>query len=153
MRLGFENAWAQLVRAGARWDAVHNAAQYLRETGQFQGERIFAYPTALATQFLNPSAAMDGMDEVRRLPAALRLRAAIDKGWLPGLWLRSDHDRYAAEQRDKPKRKLFAALSGRSTSDATGVADEFSLDRRGFRSVSVRHPGVTFPRGLVFVPR
>ena len=117
---------------------MHNAAQYLRETGQFQGELIFAYPTALATQFLNPSAAMDGMDEVRRLPAALRLRAAIDKGWLPGLWLRSDHDRYAAEQRDKPKRKLFAALSGRSSSDTTTVADEFRLD--GFRLVSVAPP-------------
>ena len=127
MRAGHENAWAQLVRVGARWDAVHNAAQYLRETGQFQGELNFAYPTALATQFLNPSAAMVGMDEVRRLPAALRLRAAIDKGWLPGLWLRSDHDRYAAEQRDKPKRSLVGAFLGRgATGNPPSVGDEFS---------------------------
>ena len=127
MRAGHENAWAQLVRVGARWGRGAQRCPYLRETGQFQGELNFAYPTAIATQFLNPSAAMDGLDEMRRLPAALRLRAAIDKGWLPGLWLRSDHDRYAAEQRDKPKRSLVGALLGRgATGRSPSVGDEFS---------------------------
>ena len=47
MRSGPRTRGRNLSRAGTRWDAVHNAAQYLRETGQFQGELNFAYPTAV----------------------------------------------------------------------------------------------------------
>jgi hypothetical protein len=82
-----------------------------------QGQLVFSGPTAVCTQLLNWQPAMEGgLEEVRRLPAPLRLRAAIDKGWLPGLWLKSDHDFAAAEP--KPKRGLFAALAGKSRGSA-----------------------------------
>jgi len=35
----------------------------------------------------NGPAAVEGLETVRHLPAPLRLRAAIDRGWKPGLWL------------------------------------------------------------------
>ena len=123
---------------GDEWDAIHAAAALLRETGQLQTELLFtAGPTDLCVLFLNWEPAVGG-ENLRRLPGPLRVRRAHDLGWKPGLWLKSDHERYAAEQRDKPKRKLFAALSGRSSSDTTTVADEFRLD--GFRLVSVAPP-------------
>jgi hypothetical protein len=126
VRAGRESDWAALTRAGIRWDAVHDAGQLLRETGQFQSQLNFSCPTALGVCFLNWLPAMDGLAEVQRLPGPLRLRAAIDRGWVPGLYLLADHERFADGQRDKPRRKLFAALAGRPTSDTTTVGDEFS---------------------------
>jgi hypothetical protein len=105
------------VRTGDQWDYLHEAAQLLRETGTMQGALAFSGPTAVCTQLLNWRPAMEGgLEEVRRLPAPLRLRAAIDRGWLPGLWLKADHDAAAAEP--KPKRGLFAALAGKSRDSA-----------------------------------
>lgn len=66
----------------------------------------FTVPTALGTMFLNPLPVVDDLATVRRLPGPLRLRAAVDRGWLPGLYLQSDHARHAEQQ--KPRRGLFA---------------------------------------------
>jgi hypothetical protein len=106
IRANCEDAWVRLVRCGIQWDSCHEAAQLLRETGTLQGQLIFSVPTSLGVTLLNPQAAMEGMDEVRRMPAPLRLRAAINRNWLPGLYLKSDHDAYAAEP--KARRRLFA---------------------------------------------
>ena len=56
-----------------------------------------------------------GKEELRQLAPPLRVRRAHDLGWVPGCWLKADHDRFAAEaaEPDKPKRKLFTALAGR----------------------------------------
>jgi hypothetical protein len=128
---GREADWARLVRAGDRWDSVHSAAQLLRECGVFQSELAFSGPTDVCVTLLNWSDAMDGLPEVNRMPPPLRLRAAIDRGWRPGLWLKSDHDRFAAEAAEvKPKRGgLFAALAGKSQAPAdpaAAVGSEFS---------------------------
>ena len=94
IRAGFETEWAQLTRLGDRWDAIHSAAQLLRESGQFQSQLMFACPTAIGVMFLGWEAALDGLPAVRKLPGPLRLRAAIDgvsaRGfiWRPIRWLR-----------------------------------------------------------------
>jgi hypothetical protein len=107
IRAGMEAAWAATVRLGDRWDQLHAAAELLRETGVMQGQLVFPQgcPTGIGCQFLNWQAAVEGLDAVRRMPAPLRLRAAIDKGWRPGLFLASDHVAFAAEP--KAKRRLF----------------------------------------------
>jgi hypothetical protein len=125
IRAGREADWATIVRLGDRWDSAHDAAQLVRETGVFQSELLFSCPTAIGLQFLNPAAAVDGLDTVRRLPAPLRLRATIDRGWRPGLSLVADHDAAAAEPEVKPKRRLLAALAGKSQVSAGDPADEF----------------------------
>jgi hypothetical protein len=84
------------VRIGDRWDNVHAAAGLLIETGTLQSELSFAGPTSVCTQFLAWQQALDGLTQLRRLPGALRLRAAVDRGWRPGLWLLSDHRAAAA---------------------------------------------------------
>jgi len=118
IRAGREADWARIVRLGDRWDSIHAAAQLLRETGQFQGQLAFpgGCPTAIGIQFLNwQPVAADGLETVRRLLVPLRLRATIDRGWRPGLWLAADHAP-AAEADAKRKRGLFAALgAGKST--------------------------------------
>jgi hypothetical protein len=124
IRAGREADWAALTRAGDRWDSVHNAAQLLRETGQFQGQLMFSCPTAIGVAFLNWSDAVDGLHEVRRLPGPLRLRAAIDRGWRPGLYTAADHDAAAAEA--KPRRNVFAALVGKSSAPVELPSAEFS---------------------------
>jgi len=73
---------------------------------------MFSCPTAIGVAFLNWSAAMDGLQSARRLPGPLRLRRAIDEGWLPGLYLEADHDAAATGGEPKPKRRLLAALAG-----------------------------------------
>jgi hypothetical protein len=111
MRSGRETDWAMLVRLGAKWDAVHACAELLRETGVFQSEMNYSAPVGVASAFLNIEAAVDGLPTVRRLPGALRLRAAIDRDWRPGLYLQSDHERAAEEK--TAKRGLLAKLGGR----------------------------------------
>jgi hypothetical protein len=107
---GYDLAWSTLVRAGIRFDAVHAAGELLRETGQFTSELNFPQgcPTRIGVQFLGWEAATLNIHEVRRLPGPLRVRATIDRGWRPGLWLASDHARAAAER--PAKRGLLAAL-------------------------------------------
>ena len=109
IRAGREAEWAALTRAGDRWDSIHGAAQLLGETGVMQGQPMFSCPTAIGVAFLNWSAAMDGLQSARRLPGPLRLRRAIDEGWLPGLYLEADHDAAATGGEPKPKRRLLAA--------------------------------------------
>lgn len=90
VRANREADFARLTRCGDTWDAVHNAAQLLRETGVFQGELLFSGPVSVCTQFRNWTAAVEGLPQVQRLPGPLRLRAAVDRDWLPGLYLASD---------------------------------------------------------------
>jgi hypothetical protein len=90
IRQGREGDWAALTRCGDKWDACHAAAGLLRETGVFQAELNFASPSSIAVQFPDAAAGFGGLDAVRRLPGPLRLRASIDKGWRPGLYLASD---------------------------------------------------------------
>ena len=123
VRAGQEVAWSQLVRTGDMWDQIHSAGQLLRETGVFAGELMFTFPTSIAVALLNPAPAMEGgLEEVRRLPAPLRLRAAIDRGWQPGLYLKSDHDAAAAVE-PKPKRRLLAGLRPRGVPDPAAEAE------------------------------
>jgi hypothetical protein len=114
VRANREADWAELVRLGDRWDSVHAAAQLLRETGQFQGQLTFpsGCPTAVGVQFLNWEAASEDLAEVNRLPGPLRVHAAVDRGWGPGLWLAADHTRAAAEA-EQPKRAGLRALLAR----------------------------------------
>ena len=120
-----EQDWTRFVRLSDQWNSIQAAAHLLRETGQFETQMHFAgAPTDLGLVYLNWQAAV-GPEQLRQLPGPLRVRRAHDLGWLAGCWLKADHDAYAAE-RHKPKRKLFAALAGRSTSDTGSVGDEFS---------------------------
>ena len=66
----------------------------------------FTGPAGLCVVFLDWELAV-GKEELRQLPGPLRVRRAHDLGWKPGLWLKSDHDAFAAErvERDKPKRR------------------------------------------------
>ena len=104
IRAGHELAWSRLVKANARWDAVHAAAALLRETGVFQADLLFpaGCPTMEGCQFLNWEPAVEQLPQVRRLPATLRLRACVDRGWQPGLWLKADHDAYRAATAPRP---------------------------------------------------
>ena len=70
----------------------------------------------VGSQFLNWQEALDGLAEVKRLPGALRLRATIDKGWRPGLWLARDH---AAAAEPKPESRVPA--------ESTAAVTEFGL--------------------------
>ena len=110
MRAGREREWSALVKAGDRWDAIHAAGRLLRETGTFQAELIFpnGCPAEVGVMFLGWRDAVERLPEVRRLPGPLRVRAAVDRGWRPGLWLRSDHQRAAVE----PRKGLLARLVG-----------------------------------------
>ena len=83
----------------------------LRETGKFETQTQFdGAPTGLGLVYLNWQAAV-GPEQLKQLPGPLRVRRAHDLGWLPGCWLKSDHDRYAAE-RDKPKREPVRRVGG-----------------------------------------
>jgi hypothetical protein len=106
IRAGLELEWARLVKAGVRWDAIHAAATLLRETGQFTAELNFpgGCPTRIGVMFLAWQDAALRLQEVQRMPGPLRVRAAHDRGWKPGLWLASDHARAAEAQ---PKRRLL----------------------------------------------
>jgi hypothetical protein len=115
IRAGREEAWAQLVRLGIRWDDIHAAAELLRESGMLAGELLFpaGCPERLGTLFLNWQPALEGgLEQVRRLPAPLRVRAAVDRSWKPGLWLKADHDRERAAAAPRPG--LLARLVGSS---------------------------------------
>jgi hypothetical protein len=113
IRAGCEGAWATLVRAGDQWDRVHQAAGLLRETGVFQQELIFpgGCPSEVGSQFLGWQDAVEHLAEVRRLPGPLRLRAAVDRGWRPGLYLATDHVADRERAAAKP-RGLLARLVG-----------------------------------------
>jgi hypothetical protein len=113
IRANRELEWARLVKARDQFDAVHSAAALLRETGQFQAQLNFpgGCRTEVGIRYLNWEAAEEGLRQVDRLPVPLRVRAAHDQGWKPGLWLRRDHEAAAAEA--KPKRGILGALAGR----------------------------------------
>jgi hypothetical protein len=112
IRGGHELAWASLVKAGVRFDRVHAASALLRETGQFTAELNFpdGCPTRVGVMFLAWREAFEGLEQVRRLPGPLRVRAACDRGFRPGLYLASDHARAAAE---RPARRGLLAMLGR----------------------------------------
>ena len=126
IRAGREAEWASFVRLSDEWSAIHSAARLLRETGQFQAEMMFSGPSDLCLVYLNWQAAVGAGEQMKQIPGPLRVRRALDLGWEPGLWLRQDHDAYAAAGRAeaKPKRKLLAALAGRSSAPEPGA--EFS---------------------------
>jgi hypothetical protein len=117
IRAGREADWAKFVRLSDEWSSVHAAGRLLRETGVFQSEMMFSGPSDLCTVYLNWSSAV-GEEQIKQVPGPLRVRRAHDLGWVPGLWLKSDHDAYAAD-RDKPKRRpLFAdVFAGRSSGE------------------------------------
>jgi hypothetical protein len=126
IRHGREADWAKFVRLSDEWDAIHACGALLRETGQLQTELMFpAGPTDLCTVFLNWEPAVGG-ENLTLLPGPLRVRRAHDLGWRPGLWTKQDHERYAVEQQNKPKRKLLAALTSGRSGNPPDVGDEFS---------------------------
>jgi hypothetical protein len=111
IRAGHEQAWSRLVKLGIRWDDIHAAAGLLRETGVLQAQLMFpaGCPERLGSIFLNWQPALEGgLDQVRRLPAPLRVRAALHRGYRPGLWLKADHDRERAAAAPRPS--LLARL-------------------------------------------
>jgi hypothetical protein len=106
IRHGREADWAKFVRLADEWTSIHAAGRLLRETGQFESQLHFdGAPTALGVEFLNWQAAAGG-EPLRLQPGPLRVRRAHDLGWVPGLWLKQDHD--AATGR----RPLAAAVVG-----------------------------------------
>lgn len=113
IQAGYGRQWEDLVLAGGRWDAIHSAAELVRDTGSLGSQTMYpaGCPTSIGCMFLGWEAALEGVREVRRLPGPLRVRAAVDRGWRPGLWLADDHARFAAEP--KGKRSLLGTLVGR----------------------------------------
>jgi hypothetical protein len=110
IRAGHEQAWSTLVRTSDQFDAVHSAAALLRETGQLQQDLMFpdGCPARIGLVVLNWRDAVEGLAQVNRLPTPLRVRACVDRGWKPGLWLRADHEAEAA----KPQRQSLLARLG-----------------------------------------
>jgi hypothetical protein len=82
IRAGHEVVWSQL---GACWRPVGCRSQRCRVAKgnrPVSGQLMFSGPASVfCCQFLNWQAALDGLDQVKRLPA---LGAAIDRDWLPG---------------------------------------------------------------------
>jgi hypothetical protein len=77
------------------------------------GELLFpdGCPEGLGSIFLNWQPALEGgLEQVKRLPAPLRVRAAVDRGWKPGLWLKADHERERSAAAPRPG--LLARLVG-----------------------------------------
>jgi hypothetical protein len=110
IQAGHELGWSTLVKAGGRFDSVHAAGALLRETGGFAAELNFpgGCPTRIGVMFLNWEAAAQDLAQVQRLPGPLRVKAAADRQWAPGLYLASDHVRAAAEA---PKKRGLAAVA------------------------------------------
>jgi hypothetical protein len=102
---GYGRSWEDLVLLGVRWDSIHAAAALVRETGALSAQLMFpaGCPTAIGVMFLNWEPAVEAVRELRHLPGPLRIRGAVDRDLKPGLYLRDDHERAAAE---KPKRPL-----------------------------------------------
>jgi hypothetical protein len=111
-REGRDVGYGRLVRANDQWVNVLEAAKLLRETGQFEAELMFpgGCPVDLGTVYLNWEAPAGEVEQLRQVPPVLRVRRAHDLGWRPGVWLKSDHERYAQEA--KPRRGLLAGLVG-----------------------------------------
>jgi hypothetical protein len=105
------DAWAVLVKSADLWDACHQAAALLNECGTLTAELQFdaGCSTVIGTRYLGWVEATAGAEELKRIPGPLKIRYAADHRWMPGCWLKSDHDRLAEA---KPKRGLFAR-SGR----------------------------------------
>jgi hypothetical protein len=121
IRHGREADWASFVRLSEKWSNIHAAAALLRETGQFETQLHFdGAPVGLGLVYLNWQAAV-GPEQMKQLPGPLRVRKAHDLGWVPGCWLKSDHDAFAAEQLSAPfgrwlaicRRGLGATAPGR----------------------------------------
>jgi hypothetical protein len=115
IRAGRTDAWSALVKLGVRWDDIHDCAALLRETGTLQAQLMFpgGCPERLGSIFLNWQPALEGgLDQVRKLPAPLRVRAAVDRGWRPGLYLRADHERQQVATAAAPRPGLLERLRG-----------------------------------------
>jgi hypothetical protein len=68
-------------------------------------------PSEVGSMFLGWQDAVEHLAEVRRLPGPLRVRAAVDRGWRPGLYLAADHVADRERAAAKP-RGLLARLVG-----------------------------------------
>jgi hypothetical protein len=112
MRAGRELEWGRLVRLGERFDAVHAAALLLRETGALDALLLFqgGCPTEVGVMFLGWQDAVNDLPAVRRLPGPLRVRAAHDRGWRPGLWTSADHAGMPADEARQRWRGRLLAL-------------------------------------------
>lgn len=88
---GAGRVWEDLVLCATKFQAVHEAGLLLRETDGFPMQLWPAgAPEGVAVVWRNWRAALLQHEELRHMPGPLRLRAAIDRGLEPGLWLASD---------------------------------------------------------------
>jgi hypothetical protein len=92
IQLGHELSWSVLVREATKFEAIHAAGQMLRDSGGC-GAVIYpdGCPERIGSVWLSWVAASEAWPQLRLLPGPLRLRAAVDRGLKPGLWLPADH--------------------------------------------------------------
>jgi hypothetical protein len=100
IQLGHEHAWSSLVKEATRFEAIHQAARMLVDSG---GLGVLVYPDGapegVAAVWLNWQPALEGSQAARLLPGPLRLVHAVREGWKPGLWLPADHAAQPAKRR------------------------------------------------------
>jgi hypothetical protein len=100
IRAGHELGWSVLVKAGTRFESIHEAARMLVDSGGL-GAVLFpaGCPEPLGMAYLGWEDALAGLQELRRLPWPLRIRHAVDRRWGPGLHLPADHAAQPAKRR------------------------------------------------------
>jgi hypothetical protein len=113
VRAGQGETWADLLRAADRVANVHQAASLLRRFGGLGAEAMppGAAPE-LAFLYRRWWAALERLDEVKRLKAPLRLAFAVRERLEPGLWLASDLQGDVPDE-PEPGRGLLDRLRGR----------------------------------------
>jgi hypothetical protein len=113
VRAGRADDWTRLVEAGDRFRIVHQCAAILRATGTFGATALLpaGVPDRIGFAYRNWVPALAGELELRRRHEHLRLRYAVEQGWMPGLYLASDLDP-SGDPPSQPK-GLLRRLAGR----------------------------------------
>jgi hypothetical protein len=106
---GYERAWGELARAADRFGRIHELGSYLRRMGALGQQAQLDLGEPWGWTYLEWERAAGGEVELRSVPPVLRLRYAAAHGWLPGLWLRADHERHAPKV---PKQPLLQRAIG-----------------------------------------
>jgi hypothetical protein len=110
VRAGQAESWAVMVAATDTFAQVHRCGVVLRRAGGMGPSALppGGAPEPLCWEYRRWNLALSKLPELRRLPAALRLRAAHEWGLEPGLWATGDLS--AAPEQAKPRRLLGGLL-------------------------------------------